>query len=91
MKQVFVVQHVHTLPDGSEDVKLIGVYSSAMSAHVAVNRLKQQPGFREYPDMVDPSMESGEQGFHVSAMTLDKDHWAEGYITLKPHDSSGTK
>jgi hypothetical protein len=82
MKQVFVVQHFHILPGDVEDVKLIGVYSSAMSAHSAVSRLRQQPGFNEHPDIVDPSTESDEQGFHVSEVTLDEDHWAEGYVTL---------
>ncbi len=45
MTRVFVVQHVHELVDGSEDVKLIGVFSSELTANAAVHRVYSQPGF----------------------------------------------
>jgi homoserine kinase type II len=67
---VFVVQHVHVLDDESEEVKMIGVYSSRQKADEAVARLKSQPGFCHTP-----------QGFAVSKYVIDRDHWPEGYVT----------
>jgi hypothetical protein len=82
MQKVFVLQHLHPLPAGGEDVKLLGVYSSVASAHAAVARLVQQPGFREHPNMADPSLDGGEQGFFISEAILDEDQWADGYATV---------
>lgn len=52
-----------------EDVKFIGAYSSEASAQAAVERLRTQPGFRDYPD-----------DFTIDAYDIDKDHWAAGFI-----------
>ena len=80
MTSVFVLQHVHVIPDGDEDVKMIGVYRSAAAARMAINRLKDQPGFKDLPGIVEPDDESDE-GFHISEYTLDKDSWADGYVS----------
>jgi len=71
MAGVFVLQHVHTFDDGSEDVKLIGVYSSRENAQRAITRLGLAPGFSEAPS-----------GFHIDEYLIDKDQWVEGYSTL---------
>jgi hypothetical protein len=68
---VYVLHHVHSFADGTEDVKFIGVYSSRENAQAAVTRLSQAPGFSEAPD-----------GFHIDAYQMDKDQWVEGYSTL---------
>jgi hypothetical protein len=68
---VFVVQHVHEIGTGAEDVKFIGVYSSRALAAAAVERLGAQPGFRDTPD-----------GFHIDAYDMDADHWTEGFVSL---------
>ncbi len=68
---VYIVQHVHKLPDGAEDVKLIGAYSSELEARRAVNRLRLVEGFRSQPE-----------AFTVGRYELDKDHWAEGFVTM---------
>lgn len=70
--RVYVLHHVHTFASGSEDVKLIGVYSSNENARTAIKRLSQMLGFSEAPD-----------GFHIDEYQLDKDHWAEGYMTIE--------
>jgi hypothetical protein len=70
---VFVLHHVHTFDNGDEDVKLIGVYSSLVTAQTAITRLKYQPGFRELPE-----------GFTISQYRVDTDHWIEGYTTMDP-------
>jgi len=65
---VFVVQHLRESSDGTEDVKFIGVYSSAPAAQTAVERLRSKPGFCEYPD-----------GFSIDRYPVDQDHWTEGF------------
>ncbi len=81
MKSVFVVQHVHVFGLGEDDVKMIGVYRSSDSALAAVARLKIQPGFCEFPDVVDLSSDDG-AGFHITEYIIDEDNWAEGYVTV---------
>lgn len=66
---VFVLQHSHEL-DGCDETKFIGVYSSLSSAEEAKQRLRLQPGFKNYPD-----------DFSVDAYELDVDHWKEGFIS----------
>ncbi len=68
---VFILHHLHELPTGEEDVKLIGVYSSAESAETARQRLSGQPGFANTPE-----------GFSIDRYEVDKDHWTEGFITI---------
>jgi hypothetical protein len=69
--RVYVLQHVHSLDDGTEDVKFIGVYSLRENAQAAIARLCQAPGFSETP-----------AGFHIDEYQVDKDQWVDGYSTL---------
>jgi hypothetical protein len=70
MTSVFVLQHVHETADGTEDVKLIGVYSSRQNAQAAAERLRSAAGFVDAPD-----------GFHIDEYRVDQDQWTEGYVT----------
>ena len=70
--EVYLVEHVHEFEDGSEDVKMIGVYSDEGKAGEAVARAKLLPGFAKAPD-----------SFRVSRYRLDTDHWLEGYVTVE--------
>jgi homoserine kinase type II len=82
MKSVYLLQHLHGLPDGYREAKLIGVYRSAEAAKEAIGRLQEQPGFRDHPRLVNPLRDKGEeddQGFYIDEYEVDKDHWAEGY------------
>lgn len=81
MKSVFVLQHVHTLPNGEEDIKLVGVYSSESSALKAVTRVACQSGFRDHPDIVDPNGNVTD-GFHIGQYEIDVDYWTEGFMTV---------
>ena len=81
MRSVFVLQHLHILPNEQEDVKFIGAYSSPSSAKAAVQRLGTQPGFRDFPNVVDPDNDTEEQGFYIQEYELEVDHWSEGYTT----------
>jgi hypothetical protein len=71
MASVFVLQHVHSRQDCTEDVKFIGVYSSREKAQDAVARLGRLPGFADAPD-----------GFHIDEYRVDQDHWVEGYVVV---------
>jgi homoserine kinase type II len=75
--KVFLLEHVHELPDGREDVKLIGVYSSQERAEEAKQRVLAKPGFQETPD-----------GFSISRCAVDEDHWTDGYTSLVEEDGS---
>jgi hypothetical protein len=73
--EVFLLYHIHEFPEGEEDVKLIGVYSSRELAEQSQQRALVQPGFRETPD-----------GFCIDCYTVNEDHWLEGYVTVTPED-----
>jgi homoserine kinase type II len=70
MTKVFILWHVHSHPSGDDDEKLIGVYSSQISATAAIDRVKDQLGFIDHPD-----------GFSVHEYELDRDHWTEGFVS----------
>lgn len=70
-RHVYLVHHLHELPGGEEDWKLIGCYSSRSKAEAAVVRAQALPGFRDTPG-----------GFVVDRHVLNSDHWADGFETL---------
>ena len=76
MTDVFLVHHVHQLPDDEEDVKLLGVFSSEEKAVFAIDCARSLHGFSEAPD-----------GFSVSKYQVDKRAWTEGFVTwVQPDD-----
>jgi len=72
MSTVFVLQHEYEWC-GHDEVKIIGVYASQADAAEAVERLRKQPGFRDW---------SG--GFSIDPYELGVDHWVEGFVTVVP-------
>ena len=48
---------------------LIGVYSSESEAQAAIERVKGQKGFANFPE-----------GFHIYPHELNKDSWTQGFI-----------
>ncbi|ESQ80594.1 hypothetical protein [Asticcacaulis sp. YBE204] len=71
MVTVFALHHVHEFDDGTEDVKLIGIYSTLQNAEVARARLALQTGFSSLPE-----------GFSIDTYEVDADQWAEGFVTV---------
>jgi hypothetical protein len=70
MATVFIVEHERPETDDCwEDVKFIGVFSSETTARAAVEKLREQPGFADYPD-----------GFSIEEHTIDQFGWEEGFI-----------
>lgn len=81
MANVYLLQHLHMLPHGEEDVKIIGIYSSRQAAISAIERLREQPGFIDRPELIDPLVDDKSDGFYIDEYSLDSDHWGEGYVT----------
>jgi hypothetical protein len=59
--------------DANDEDKVIGVYSSEARAQQAIERLRDKPGFRDFPER-----------WFIGELTLDKDStaWNEGFITV---------
>lgn len=70
---VWLLQHVHEFADGSEDVKLIGVFASRQEAEEVQAKVASQPGFREMPE-----------GFSITEHQLGVVGWSEGFVTVEP-------
>ena len=85
MKKAFLLQHLHLVDGGDEDVKTLGIYSSRESAEKAVVRFRGLPGFRDVPQMADPSAIGAGEGFYIDEFELDQDSWASGYQTQSPN------
>jgi hypothetical protein len=70
MNNVYLLQHSHEFDDGSESVKVLGIYSTRKEAKAAIIRFLRLPGFCDAP-----------KGFSVDKFELNKDEWVEGYFT----------
>jgi hypothetical protein len=57
-------------PDEDKSPKDIGVYSTEERAKAAIERVKDKPGFCDWPG-----------GFRIFRAILDKDYWTEGFIS----------
>jgi hypothetical protein len=69
---VFLVKHAHSIEGAENDVfetKIIGIFSSELKAQEAVNSLKNQPGFVDYPN-----------DFSVEDYAIDLIEWDGGFI-----------
>lgn len=82
MHTAFLLQHLHVQPESEENIKVIGIYSSRHTALEAVNRLRTQPGFCRYPNLIDPLTTDEVNGFYIDAYTVDQDHWEDGFIKV---------
>jgi homoserine kinase type II len=66
---VHLLWFVNEIPECEDAELLIGVYSSEAEAKAAIQRLKDQKGFADFPD-----------GFQIHPYELNRDHWTEGFI-----------
>ncbi len=71
---VFVVQHSYETGDNIpyDETKFIGVYSTKAEAEKAVERLREQSGFKQSPEI-----------FFIDEYALNQDHWCEGFVTVR--------
>src|SRR5438132_1479533 len=66
---VFSLSYLLPLADGHWRGMSVGHYSSEWKAKRAIERLKHQPGFRDFPE-----------GFRIHRITLDEDNPEEGFF-----------
>ncbi len=71
MDPVYLLHHTHSLEEGHEDVKLLGVFSTQEHAERAKARALNLPGFKDTPD-----------GFSIDKYIIDKMAWTAGYRTI---------
>ncbi|UPG72593.1 hypothetical protein MVG78_19325 [Roseomonas gilardii subsp. gilardii] len=72
----WIVEHHEMDADGDEtetdeiemSMKLIGIYSSEEKARQAIGRMRQLPGFRDWPG-----------GFRITEVVVDQELWPEGF------------
>lgn len=83
MTYVFLLQHIHVFPDGEEDMKFIGVYSTEENARRdVVERLRKLPGFCDEPDFVSIIEDPQRSGFYLTKSKLDEcAGWSSGFVT----------
>ena len=69
---VFVLEHARYKDDDKnndvEDFKIIGVFATEQQAQAAIEQLKSQSGFKDYPN-----------GFHIDAYPLNQINWSQGF------------
>jgi hypothetical protein len=69
---VYRLYHILTLESGDDDEKLIGIDTTEEKAKAAIQRVADQPGFRDHPE-----------GFKTFEHTLDTDEWTLGFISAE--------
>lgn len=75
MTTVYILYHYdqETLED-NDHRKMVGVYSTEKRAEQAIERLRDKPGFREFPER-----------WFIGHAVLDKDtQWTDGFVTIQP-------
>ncbi len=70
MTQVYDLWFEREYPDREDTELHIGIYETAAAAVEAISRLRDQPGFRDFPE-----------GFNVYPVTLGVTGWHEGFET----------
>lgn len=72
---VFMLWHIHQLKDGfgtHDEEKLIGVFSLESNAKKAIEVLKNQEGFRDFPISC----------FEIHKTEVDRMNWIDGFSTV---------
>jgi len=71
MEKVYLPWFTREHRDGDDTDLLIGVYQGEADAKAAIERVKNQPGFVNFPE-----------GFLIDPYELGKDHWTEGFVRM---------
>lgn len=71
MDTVYLLWYEREWEEGEDTEILIGVYPSEADAKAAIARLRNQPGFRAFPE-----------GFMIAPYEIGKDHWTEGFARM---------
>lgn len=66
MKKVYILQHLQDEGSIYKDIKQIGIYTSFQLAEEAKNRIKDKPGFIDFPN-----------GFTIDEYIIDQDYFPD--------------
>ena len=69
--KIWQVHHIRECDDGTDDAKQVGIFDSLSGAQQAVELLRMEPGFRQFPD-----------DFLIDEIELNHLAWREGFATL---------
>jgi hypothetical protein len=73
MRSVFLLWHTHDLPDGGEDAKLLGVYSSRQLAEKKIEEKYRNLAALE-----------GDGDFVIDEYEVDQDNWEDDSFVAAP-------
>ena len=68
MQKVCELHHTRDKGTADENDKKISTYDSYQLAKDAINRIKDKPGFIDYPN-----------DFYIDEYIIDKDYWTDGF------------
>lgn len=83
---LYIVEHLHILYDDVEDIKFLGVFSTKEKAEKAIQILSKQPGFKDFPKLIDDNDIENDviEGFYIIKVVVDEiAEWKEGFTTVK--------
>ena len=83
---LYIVEHLHILYDDVEDIKFLGVFSTKEKAEKAIQILSKQPGFKDFPKIIDDNDIENDviEGFYITKVVVDEiAEWKEGFTTVK--------
>ena len=81
-----MVEHLHILYDDVEDIKFLGIFSTKEKAEKAIQMLSKQPGFKDFPKIIDDNGIENDviEGFYIIKVVVDEiAEWKEGFTTVK--------
>ena len=81
-----MVEHLHILYDDVEDIKFLGIFSTKEKAEKAIQMLSKQPGFKDFPKIIDDNDIENDviEGFYIIKVVVDEiAEWKEGFATVK--------
>ena len=70
-RRVHQLWFVQEYREGEDTELLIGIYETEADAKGAIDRLRNKPGFVEFPD-----------GFQIHPCELGQDGWTEGFLKV---------
>ena len=77
---LYIVEHLHILYDDVEDIKFLGVFSTKEKAEKAIQILSKQPGFKDFPKIID---DNDIENFYIIKVVVDEiAEWKEGFTTV---------
>jgi homoserine kinase type II len=71
MNRIYFLYHIdEDKVDGYHHGKIVVLYSTLDLAKAAIDRFRDKPGFRDYPER-----------WKIYPRTIDRDSWANGFVT----------